>query len=148
MPESASLGKDAKRASTRDLGISRNWRERTAFPPRVHIEAARTTLRSSQHFNFREKSREINHGEWDSCSNLEGGIDARMTSCQRASRVRFLPRSSLQSGKLWLASDWRSGNVFACRARWSVACPSECLGNFCDWTSAHVLELMRTTTSF
>lgn len=27
----------------RDRGISRNWRERTALPPRVHIDAARTT---------------------------------------------------------------------------------------------------------
>ena len=27
----------------RDRGISRNWRERTALPPRVQMDAARTT---------------------------------------------------------------------------------------------------------
>ena len=43
VPLSASLGKEASRASMRDRCISRNWRERTALPPLVHIEAARTT---------------------------------------------------------------------------------------------------------
>lgn len=43
VPESANLGKDASKASIRERAISRNWRERTALPPRVHIDAARTT---------------------------------------------------------------------------------------------------------
>ena len=43
VPESASLGKPASRASIRDRCISRNCLERTAFPPRVQIDAARTT---------------------------------------------------------------------------------------------------------
>lgn len=45
MEESASLGKEASRPSIRDRGMGRKCRERTALPPRVQIEAARTTCK-------------------------------------------------------------------------------------------------------
>ena len=43
MPESASFGKEANSPSMRERATSLNCRDRTAFPPRVQIEAARTT---------------------------------------------------------------------------------------------------------
>lgn len=45
MEESASLGKEARRPSIRERGMGRKCRERTALPPRVQIEAARTTCK-------------------------------------------------------------------------------------------------------
>lgn len=65
VPESANLGKDASKASIRERAISRNWRERTALPPRVHIDAARTTyVVTWQSVSVHEEppDRSTNHG--------------------------------------------------------------------------------------
>jgi hypothetical protein len=48
-PAVTSFGKEANKASALDLAISRNCRETMAFPPLVHIEAAKTTYNSGQH---------------------------------------------------------------------------------------------------
>ena len=48
-PAVTSLGKEANKASALDLAISRNCRETMAFPPLVHIDAAKTTCNCGQH---------------------------------------------------------------------------------------------------